>query len=168
MFDGVSRKSSAGFTLLELVLVISIISILSYLAIAKYAGTLEKAQYGTLVEKIAADVRYARELATTSGQGTRVYVDVANNKYYLKWASGAYIRNPMGGEDFILELGEGTFGAVEITGTSFNGGRLDFNTGGKPLNAGIAFSGQLRLISLNEEKRIMITANTGSIVVEDE
>ncbi len=157
-----------GFTLLELVLVVAMLGILSYFAVAQFGDVFQRAQYGTLLKKITADVRYARDLAMTGGEGTQVHIDVQNNRYYLKWASGAFVQNPVGGGDFMIELGTDEFGAAEITGTSFGGGRLDFNSGGIPSNAGLTFSGRLRLLTLNDTKRILVTANTGLLQLEDE
>lgn len=171
--DGIMRRKSltssvAGFTLLEVILVVVMLGILSYIAVAHFSDVLQRAQYGVMLRKIVADVRYARDLAMTGGQGTQVHIDVLSNKYYLRWASGAYVQNPVGGGDFVVALGKNEFGAAEITGTSFSGGRLDFSTGGIPSNAGAAFSGRLRLLTLNEAKRIMVTANTGLLQFEDE
>ncbi len=156
-----------GFTLVEIIVIVIIIGILSYIFVANFGGSYSKLQYETLAKKIAADVRFARELAVSQGKGTRVYIDQINNRYYLKWEDGTYIKNPVGGEDFIVQLGTGDFKEVQITATAFTGGRLDFDTKGFPLNAGAMFNGNLNLVTLNNTKRIMVTANTGLLTIED-
>ena len=160
-------ENQNGFTLLEVIVVIVILGILSYVAVGKFSSSHNKIQYEAIIKKIASDVRYARGLALTEGMGSRVYIDQANNKYYLKWADGSYIQNPLGGGNFIVQLGKGDFSATQITGTSFSGGRLDFGTSGSPKNAGNSFSGELNLISVNDMKKVVITANTGFIRIED-
>lgn len=160
-------KKEAGFTLIELIVVILVVGILSYVAVANFEGTHGRLQYETMLRKMAADVRYARDLSMTSGQGVRFYIDETNNRYYLKWADGTYVQNPVGGGDFIIQLGAGKFGNVHITGTAFSAGRLDFNTGGVPSNAGNSFNGTLNLVTLNNQKRIVITANTGFLKIEE-
>ena len=161
-------KNQNGFTLIELTVVIVIVGILSYAVVANYTESHERLQINAITLKIASDVRYARDLALTEGRGSRVYIDLTNNQYYLKWDDESYMQNPMGGGDFVVPLGTpGEFGSVTITGTAFSGGRLDFGTSGSPRNAGSSFSGELILVSLNNEKKIVITANTGFVRIED-
>jgi len=161
-------KNQNGFTLIELTVVIVIVGILSYAVVANYTESHESLQINAITLKIASDVRYARDLALTEGRGSRVYIDLTNNQYYLKWDDESYMQNPMGGGDFVVPLGTpGEFGSVQITSTAFSGGRLDFGTSGSPSNAGSSFSGELILVSLNNEKKIVITANTGFVRIED-
>ncbi len=120
-----------------------------------------------MIKKIATDVRYAQQLAMSKGRGTRVYINQTNNRYYLKWNDDTYIPNPIGGGNFIVQLGQGDFNSVAITATAFSGGRLDFNTAGSPLNQGASFSGILNLVTLNNAKKIVVTANTGLLKIQD-
>lgn len=157
----------SGFTLIELTVILVIVGILSYIVIAKFADSHKKIQYETMIKKITSDVRFAQQLALTRGKGTQVFIDLPNNRYYLKWDDGTYVQNPVKGGNFVIQLGVGDFNEVQITGTGFTGGRLDFNRSGTPLNAGADFSGNLVLVSLNNTKRIVISANTGLMTIED-
>ena len=157
-----------GFTLLELILVITIVGIISIFAVASYNNSSTTLQYKTVIRKIASDVRYAQSLAIHSGQGTRVFIEQTNNRYTLKWSDGTYIKKPVGGDDFIVQLGSGDFSLVQITGTAFFNGRLDFSTAGAPLNSGNTFSGDLSVVSINNAKKIVVTANTGFLRIEDQ
>ena len=162
-------KNQNGFTLIEMTVVIIIVGILSYAVVANFTDSHESLQLNAITLKLASDVRYARDLALTEGRGSRVYIDVSNNKYYLKWDDESYMQNPLGGGDFVVYLGTpGEFGAVQITDTAFsNVGRLDFGTSGAPKNAGSSFEGELDLVTINNEKKIVITANTGFVRIED-
>ncbi|MFQ5706881.1 MAG: Tfp pilus assembly protein FimT/FimU [bacterium] len=156
-----------GFTFIEIIAVVVLIGILAYVAVARLNDSHKRLQLETVVRKITSDTRFAQQLALTQRTGTRIYIDQTNNRYYLKWESGAYIENPVGGSDFIIQFGQGKFRDVTITGTAFTGGRLDFDSVGSPLNAGAAFSGTLTLVTFNNSKRIRITANTGLLSIED-
>jgi len=155
-----------GFTLVELIIIVIIIGILSFFAVAKLGDSNAKLQYETVIQKMATDIRYARQLAISEGREARVYVDVSNNCYYLKWSDGTYIENPIGGDNFIIQLGSGDFSSIQITGTELDYGRLDFNAAGRPLNAGANFAGELTVVTLNNAKRLKITANTGFLKIE--
>ncbi|MFQ5603779.1 MAG: prepilin-type N-terminal cleavage/methylation domain-containing protein [bacterium] len=160
-------KRQAGFSLIELIVVIVIVGILSAIVAVNFNQSNASLQYGALVQKLKIDIGYAQQLAATEGKGTRVYIDQSNNRYYLKWDDGSYIQQPVGEDDFIVQLGTGDFSEVQITGTDFSSGRLDFNTSGMPLNAGNTFTGQLTVVTLNSAKRIKISANTGFLEIED-
>ncbi len=162
-------KNQNGFTLIEMTVVIIIVAILSYAVVANFTDSHESLQLNAITLKLASDVRYARDLALTEGRGSRVYIDVSNNQYHLKWDDDSYMVNPMGGGDFVVQLGTpGEFGAVQITDTAFSsGGRLDFGTSGAPKNAGSSFEGELDLVTINNEKKVVITANTGFVRIED-
>jgi prepilin-type N-terminal cleavage/methylation domain-containing protein len=161
------RKSTeSGFTLIELIVVIVIVGIISYATVASYTSSYTVVQYDSMTRKITNDVNYARELAATGSQGTRVHIDTENNRYYLTYADGSSIPNPIQGGDYAIQLGTGQFKDVQITGTAFSGGRLDFNKVGTPSNAGASFSGSLELVTLNGKRRITIAANTGFLKIE--
>lgn len=156
-----------GMTLIELIVVVVITGILSYVAVAKFSGKHEEFQYEALVRKMTADIRYAQQLAITERTGTRVYVDQSNNRYYLKWEDGSYLTDPVSGGNLIVQLGEGNFNDVQITGTEFSSGRLDFSSSGVPMNAGTPFSNTLMLVTMNNTKRIRITPHSGLLIVEN-
>ncbi len=157
----------AGFSLAELTVVVAIIGTLMGFAVARFSGGTSQISYNSAIAKVLSDIRYARDMAMTGGQGTRVYMDSYNNKYYLKWADGTYLKNPVGGGDFIIQLGQAELHGVVITGSGLSNGRLDFNRGGSPRNGGAGFSGDLLVVTLNAKKQIFIRANTGFLKIAD-
>ena len=163
----ITKKNQNGFTLIEVIVIVVIVGVLAYFAVANFGDSHSRLQNESVLKKIISDVRYARELALTEGEETRVYFDQTNNRYYLKWDNGNYIQNPVGGGDFIVQLGEGEFSQVNITSSAFSAGWLDFDTRGTPSNAGVPFSDELNLVSLYNSKSITITANTGFLKIEN-
>jgi type II secretion system protein H len=160
-------ENSSGFTLVEIIVVVVITGILSFIALASLSNHQTTFEYESIIKRIATDVRFAQQLAISEGRSARVYIDITNNRYYLKWDDGAYVKQPLGNADFIVQLGEGEFSSTNITSTAFTSGRLDFTTTGRPLNAGAEFAGELNLVTINNAKRIVINANTGFLRIED-
>ena len=156
-----------GFTFVELIVILVIISIMTFSIAINFNDSNSGIKCEFVIKKIAADVRYARQMALAKGTGTRVYIDASNNQYYLKWSNGNYIQNPETGADFIIQLGDGGFQSIEITGTEFLNGRLDFSTQGNPSNSGANFSGELNLVTLNSKKALRVVANTGFLKIAD-
>jgi len=167
MITDITLKNQNGFSLLEVIVVVVIVGVLAYFSAANFGDSHSKLQNESVLKKMVSDVRYARELALTEGEKTRVYFDQTNNRYYLKWDNGNYIQNPGGGGDFIVQLGEGEFSQVNITSSAFSAGWLDFDTKGTPSNAGVSFSNELNLVSLSNSRSITITANTGFLQIEN-
>ena len=115
----ITKKNQNGFSLIEVIVIVVIVGVLAYFAVANIGDSHSRLQNESVLKKIVSDVRYARELALTEGEGSRVYFDQTNNRYYLKWDNGNYIQDPVGGGDFIVQLGEGEFSQVNITSSAF-------------------------------------------------
>jgi len=158
-------KYEGGFTLIELIVVVAILGVLVYLAAANFGTSQTNVQLDAAAQQIATDIRYAQQIARTAGQSTRVYFDISNNRYYLKWADGTYLKNPAGSADFIVELGAGNFSEVVLTGSSLNYARLDFTSSGAPLSGGSGFAGDLTVVTLNNKKVLKVRANTGLLTI---
>ncbi len=60
------RKNQKGFTLIELVLVMSLMGLFAYLAIPKDTALLPM-ELESATRKVATDLRYAQDMATTTG-----------------------------------------------------------------------------------------------------
>ena len=109
-------RNTAGFTLLELVMVIALIGIMSFVAIPKVIDTRTITMQGATT-KLLGDIRYAQNLATTTGDtyGFRT-TGSANTGYEIYKVStndaveSPYDHNPMQ-EDFTESYSGTTFDA---------------------------------------------------------
>ncbi len=72
-----------GFTLIELILVLSIITMLSVSVIPVFRGTFHSVQDDHAVRDLMATIRYAQERAITDTTEMRLYLQPDLNQYYL-------------------------------------------------------------------------------------
>lgn len=91
-----ARRTIAGFSLLEMLLVMALIAIASLLAVAAFSGGMQGMKLHAGAKDIAAQLRYARAVAISSGQAQDVVIDPQARRW-----QGAKGRNgslPEGGE----------------------------------------------------------------------
>lgn len=69
------RMRSAGFTLLEMLVVLVIIAIAMVLAMAAFGGGMRGMQLHTSAKQIAAQLRFARAVAISSGEAQDFVID---------------------------------------------------------------------------------------------
>jgi prepilin-type N-terminal cleavage/methylation domain-containing protein len=160
-----SNKGQSGFTLVELVVVMVMVGIVSYFAVAKIVGNDTEIKTTTALDKIAADVRFAQQLAVSESREVRVYIDQSNNKYYLKYSDDSYVSELIGGGNFVVQFGSGEFKGVQIASTGFSGGRLDFDSRGDPSNNGTSFTGEKTLVTIGS-KSLKVRAGSGMVRVD--
>jgi general secretion pathway protein H len=70
-----TRGYSAGFTLLEMLVVLAIIAAASLLAVAAFGGGMRGMQLRSSAKEIAAQLRFARAVAISSGEPQDVVID---------------------------------------------------------------------------------------------
>lgn len=108
------RSVQRGFTLIELMVVITIIGVLAVLAIPSFVGTIARAQVSKAVNNFISDTRYARGEALRRGKSVTICrsdnpmaaapaCGAGNGVAVLGWASGWVV--------FADENGNGVFNA---------------------------------------------------------
>src|SRR5436190_169268 len=118
------RRFTAGFTLIELVVVIAIIAILAVVALPRWQSGTTNVEYE--VRRVLTDLRFAQLLSVTTGQRYR-WVRNSATSYQILNQAGVAIVLPSGGAQWNLLTGE-SFG----TFTNLPNNLIAFNTQGVP------------------------------------
>lgn len=141
-----------GFTLLELLIVITLITLVLSLSTVFFASTLPSSRFKAAAREVAATMRHARILAQTSGKREVFSLDLDARRYGIEGRGEKDI--PTGVEVRVLdaageEVSEGTF-------------RLAFTATGGP-GGGV-------IILLHEEREIKIEVDPviGAVIIRQE
>jgi MSHA pilin protein MshC len=148
-----SGPTAAGFTLIELVVVIGIATILSAFAIAR----INVASFDTegFANRLAATVRYAQRIAISQRRNVAVAISASAVALTYPDLGGAAVHEPPGTDPFTISKP----GGVTLTGTLV-GTTVTFNALGKPSPGGgtiIVSGGDIA------PKTITIAAETGYV-----
>lgn len=145
---------SGGFTLIELVLVIAIITVVAAIALPRYADALERYRADTAARRLAADLGYARSQARTSGKPQVVSFNVTARSYSmagvtdLRGKLGTYTvglgESPFHLESMKLELG----GATQITFDPYGGASV---------------GGTIKVRTPNITRQVILNASAGKV-----
>lgn len=77
------RKGAAGFTMLEMMIIVVIIGIVAAMAVPSFYNTIPRLKARTEARNILNLVRLARSRAVSDGSQYGVYVDTSNRQYIL-------------------------------------------------------------------------------------
>jgi type II secretion system protein H len=80
---GGGRKRAAGFTMLEMMIIIVIIGIVAAMAVPSFYNTIPRLKARTEARNILNFVRLARSRAVSDGSQYGVYIDTSNRQYIL-------------------------------------------------------------------------------------
>ena len=102
-----SNRSGLGFGLLELVFVLAIITVLSVIAVPKYAASLARYRADAAAKRIKAELTLARRTARTSG--TSVTVDMSEYQTILSESPyrASIVRTDFDGDETVVFDGYG-------------------------------------------------------------
>jgi prepilin-type N-terminal cleavage/methylation domain-containing protein len=76
-------NKNSGFTLLELIIVLFLISLITGMSTVFFANTLPSHRFNATVREFVAGVRYARSLAQARGENETISIDLDSRKYTM-------------------------------------------------------------------------------------
>lgn len=159
-------RAEKGFSMIEMITVISIVGILAAAAYINFnSGTSVRLEAAT--KKMMSDISYAQELAMSNGNSVDVIISTAENQYSLKWGDGSYVSNIMGGGNFVVDFDHSNYAGVTLNSTGLTDGTLTFNSVGIPLTGGSIIQSELIVAQLNSQNSIKVTPYTGRITVTE-
>lgn len=161
------RREQAGFTLIELVVVIAIAVILAGIAIVKTTSSSQQVRLRAAAKKLQADLEYAQELAMNLGREVQVHFDLQNNRYQLTWSDGTPVPTPAGGRDYIVQFGSGDYRSVQITASNLLGFVLRFRPDGRPHDGGGLLSQRCVVARLGDRWELWVEPGTGNVELRD-
>ena len=131
-----ARRFASGFSLLEMLLVMALIAAASLLAVAAFGGGMQGMKLRAGARDLAAQMRFARAVAISSGQAQDVLIDPQARRW--EGAKGRSGNLPEGGE-------------IVFTGaraSMFEGGRSEDGKGAiRFFPDGAATGGRVRMLA---------------------
>lgn len=167
------RSSGRGFSLIELITVMTVVAILAAVAVPAMTSTGSMRRRAAAAQ-IARDLRVAREVGVTTGRTAWMSFDAAAETYAMKveplGVSGrshasAWI-DPATGRAFQQLLNSGEWSGVTIASASFGGGSwVGFDRLGRPLNSSEVELTSVGQLALDGGVVISIEPGTGRVAV---
>lgn len=139
--SGQRGRYVAGYTLVEVLVVVLIVATLAAAALPALAATLENMKATALAREIATDMRYAQALAVKTGVRHRVSFWAPGQAYAVRrWESGdwALCTHPVTKKEWRVELdGHSRYAGLSMKTSSFGAGEyLYWNPSGAPDDGG--------------------------------
>ena len=143
-----------GFTLVELVMVLVLIGIIAVVVTPKL-GSVSSTKAPALADKLRADIRYAQNLAMTTSQRHRVYINTApgptpDGYAVVNVATGLVVQDPAGGNLSVV-LNAGDYAGITVSPNAV----IEFNSLGSPTTGGTNLTAGGTTIT--------VTAETGAV-----
>lgn len=184
-FTPLEIRSLTGFTLIELVIILSILGILSVAFTPVVVGAMRRSQLNACAEQLASHIRYCRSVAMASDhdheiQFTNNNPDPGEHSYMCRDViAGAVVPDPLDqtrtlnvvlrGSGARPEFKGITFGTINIPGAStirFNDGSDPESNGGTTVGMSSTASAQLTNQS-GEIRTIYVAVNTGVVFMRE-
>lgn len=151
-------KSQYGFTFIELILVLVVMSILAIVAMPKGYDALTTIPLETAAQRLKVDIRYAQNLATTTGESHGFRVTGATSYELYNADTGELVTSPYTQNPMQEEINDGTYlDGITFSSTDYV---VEFDSYGRPTNGG----GITIEISDNGVTRQIYISNTSGLV----
>jgi prepilin-type N-terminal cleavage/methylation domain-containing protein len=143
----------SGFSYIELVIVVLIISILSAVAAPRYLNALENTRVDAIVKRVVADMQIAKRRAQLTSKNQTVTFLVSENRYEIVGMNDLDHPN----QSYGYRLGAND-GKAKLISANFGGSSdLGFDIYGRPANTGtivIDISGSNHTITIEESGQV--------------
>ncbi|MDD5326256.1 MAG: prepilin-type N-terminal cleavage/methylation domain-containing protein [Phycisphaerae bacterium] len=97
------RNTRPGFTFIELVVVISMLSLFVLLAVTNFAGLLRKTTFRAQVNDFVSTMQMAASAAAETNRRYEVIIDIAEQKYTLRQITSPQLPSDVLEEEIIVE-----------------------------------------------------------------
>ena len=163
---GVRLRQNRGFTLVEFIVVIFVVAILTGAVTVSVTDLNDNTRLSIAATRILADVRYAQEMAMSHRREADVIVEVANQRYDIKWHDdSSLLPSPLDGTPLRVLMDHGLTEGVTITSSGL-GGRLSFTDIGEPRINGLRFNTEKSVMFLNGKVHVVIYPSGYSCIEE--
>lgn len=157
------RTRARGFTLVELIVVVTVLALLVSIAQLNLFGALQRSTFKSQVQGLISTMQMAASGAAQTGRRYEVIVDVSEQTYLLREITGSNLSEILD-EEIIVE---GQFGdSCRVSYVEFddgeytNGGQAKFRIG----HAGWMYAGKIVLLDENERSRAVVISRLNPIV----
>jgi type II secretion system protein H len=110
-----NRKAHSGYSLIEVLVVLTIIGLLTGLAAASFAAQLPHLRLNHAARALVSDLRWARQLAIASGQPVQIVLDLERERYRIERRSQPGV--PIGPVRDLQDRRQG-FGEIDLVGST--------------------------------------------------
>lgn len=159
--EQVGPRSVAGFTLIELVLTLLLVSVLAVAAVASWPGPAINlhAEAGRLAD----DIRYAQSLAMT--RTPRYRINFASDRYWLSTRDGAtVVAHPVAGSAAV-PLSSGVNLSTPLSFLVFDDAGIPYVDAALP-GTPLATDAVLTLAANGSTRTVRISPETGRVIVQ--
>jgi general secretion pathway protein H len=157
-----TRRSRAGFSLVELLIVLVILALLAGIAVTTLSGGRAQLAAREAAQRIAADIGFAQADALAHHAARIVTFDAAAERYGVYDGAGL-LRDPVSHLPYQVDLATLFPGAqVDLASPAFGGDvSLRFDASGAPVAGG-----EVELHAAGEGYKVRVASVTGRITIE--